>query len=140
MNWRLAASLATLRAQVNTAWPERSKASDGTIGDAAHAARASDHNPNSRGVVCALDLTHDPAHGCDAGEIAEALRVSRNPRIKYVIWNRRLFSSLTRPWEWREYDGLNPHTKHVHVSVTDETSDDFPWALTRPRQLRRKKR
>jgi hypothetical protein len=128
--WRLAQSLATLLTQVNVMAPKRNTASDGTIGDLAHASRASDHNPNARGVVTALDITHDPKRGCDAGVIAEGLRASRNPRIKYVIWNRRIFSSTVSPWRWRSYSGANPHTRHVHISVNDDVSDDYPWKIS----------
>ena len=127
--WILAKSLITLLTQVNVMAPRRSKASDGTIGDEAHATRASDHNPNGRAVVTALDITHDPKNGCNAGVIAEGLRASKNPRIKYVIWNRRIFSSTVSPWRWRAYDGANPHTKHVHISVNDEMADDYPWKI-----------
>jgi hypothetical protein len=67
---RIAKSLDVLRSQINKAHPNRSKVSDGWIGDTAHAARASDHNPNSGGVVTALDLTHDPAHGFDSWKFA----------------------------------------------------------------------
>lgn len=74
---RLANSLTRLRDQVNAAFPNRNKASDGWIGDASHAASASDHNPNSQGVVSALDLTNDPANGFDVHALAERLRVSR---------------------------------------------------------------
>ncbi len=132
-DWRLAPSLETLRAQIDAAWPKRNKASDGTIGDAAHAKRKdkSDHNPNARGVVCALDITHDPASGCDAGKIAAALRASRDPRIKYVIWNRKIFNSQLWPWEWRDYHGENPHTKHVHISVRDDVADDVQWNINK---------
>jgi len=42
MSWRLARSLEPLRNEVNAAAPNRSKASDGTIGDTAHSSRASD--------------------------------------------------------------------------------------------------
>lgn len=45
MTWRLARGLEHLRAQVNTKWSNRSKDSDGSIGDEAHASRSSDHNP-----------------------------------------------------------------------------------------------
>ncbi len=124
MSWHAAPSLLALLRQVDAMAPNRSKASDGIIGDAAHAARVSDHNPNTRGVVCAVDITHDPKGGCDANRIAEALRASRDSRIHYVIWNRRIFSSTTQPWTWRTYAGESPHTEHIHISVRD---DEAPW-------------
>lgn len=113
--WRLAKSLETLRNQVNAAYPTRSKASDGTIGDAAHASGASDHNPNANGVVAALDLTHDPARGFDAHALAEHLRKNRHPNLRYVISNARIAGAWTN-WEWRPSSG---HTQHVHISVGD---------------------
>ena len=64
MAWRVAQSLIRLRDQINLAAPTRSKASDGTIGDAAHATRDSDHNPwvkeGALGIVTAMDITHAP--------------------------------------------------------------------------------
>lgn len=121
--WRLAKSLEQLRAQINQAYPSRSKVSDGTVGDIAHSARASDHNPNAAGVVCAFDCTHDSENGCDAQDLADALVVSRDERIKYLIWNKRMCSSYPahgKPaWTWRPYSGSNPHQKHIHVSVQD---------------------
>src|SRR5215831_10387849 len=90
---RVASSLLTIRSQIDAIAPGRSKDSDGTIGDAAHQGRKSDHNPDQDGVVTAIDITHDPAHGVNAGEFAEMLRVSKDPRIKYVISNARIFSS-----------------------------------------------
>lgn len=136
MAWRLAKSLENLRAQINAAYPNRSKTSDGTVGDSAHRARPSDHNPNFAGVVCALDITHDPANGVDAGTLAEKLRASGDPRIKYIISNHRIANS-GQPW--RRYTGSNPHTMHVHISVAgsanlyDDTSD-WPISsyITRP--------
>src|SRR5882672_5911554 len=108
---RVADSLMALRRQVNEMAPGRDTSSDGTLGDEAHRNRKSDHNPDADGVVTAMDITHDPAHGVDAGVIAEMLRVSQDPRIKYVISNRRIFSSKMVPWQWRPYDGANAHTK-----------------------------
>lgn len=67
--WRVASSLLVLRSQVDALWPGRRKDSDGTIGDANHALSDSDHNPwvkdGLMGVVTAMDITHDPAKGCD---------------------------------------------------------------------------
>jgi hypothetical protein len=41
-------------------FPERSKESDGSIGNAEHSARQSDHNPDQFGIVRAIDITNDP--------------------------------------------------------------------------------
>lgn len=138
--WRVAKALLALRDQVNAMAPNRRKKSDGTIGDPAHQSRASDHNPWVRdggtGVVTAMDITHDPQNGCDAGTLADALLGSRDPRIKYVIYNKRIASHLQKgtaaPFQWRPYAGSNPHTHHVHISVREEkTAYDAtnPWTI-----------
>lgn len=136
--WRLAGSLVTLRAQINQAWPGRAKHHDGTIGDAAHASRASDHNPNSHGVVCALDITHNPSSGCNCDRLAQALQASRDPRIKYLIWNGQIMSGegSARAWAWRPYTGPNPHRTHLHVSVSGQVDDAREWSLPGKRELR----
>lgn len=113
---RIANSLARLRDQVNAAYPNRNKASDGWIGDAAHAAGASDHNPNAAGVVCALDITNDPGNGLDIHALADRLRINRHPDLKYIISNRRIAGAWTG-WNWWPYAGSNPHDKHAHFSV-----------------------
>lgn len=128
VRWRVASSLLKLREQVNQAAPHRRKDSDGTIGDAAHCSRKSDHNPWVRdgniGVVTAMDITHDADHGCDANAIAEAIRGARDSRVKYIIWNRHIANSSpiggSAAWAWRPYSGTNPHTHHVHISVKPE--------------------
>jgi hypothetical protein len=130
MSWKLAKSLETLRSQINALAPGRDKTSDGTIGDARHAAGSSDHNPDRDGVVCAMDITHDPAHGVDAGKLADVLRQSHDKRIKYIISNRRIASSTVFPWRWRPYTGASPHTAHFHVSVMQAGKNDpQPWKL-----------
>ncbi len=121
MPWRTAKSLVRLRDQINQTALKRSKANDGTIGDTAHAARNSDHNPwvkdGNMGIVTAIDITHDPDNGCDAEQIVKALIRSRDARIKYIIWSRHIISSTVQPWQERDYSGSNPHTKHFHLSV-----------------------
>lgn len=126
MSWRLARGLERLRQQVNAKHPNRSRASDGTIADRAHSLRVSDHNA-SHGVVHALDLTHDPARGFDVHALAEKIRQSRDPRISYIISNRRIASAKAN-WAWRPYRQSNPHTKHAHFSIkrapfADQTKD-----------------
>lgn len=126
--WRLAEALKVLRAQVNLRAPRRIKLSDGSIADAAHRSRNSDHNPwiveAGIGVVTAIDVTHDPAGGCDAGKLVEAIRAGADKRIKYVIWNRRIANrepiNGAAAWAWHPYGGENPHDHHVHISVRPE--------------------
>jgi peptidoglycan hydrolase-like protein with peptidoglycan-binding domain len=133
---RLAKSLVKLIDDIDLKFPGRETESDGTIGDKAHQARKSDHNPsvqhNGQGIVRALDVTHDPGGGFDAGAFAEALRESRDPRILNVIFNGRIFSSTVSPWVWRDRNkGPGDHTRHVHISVVENPAlfdDTGPWA------------
>jgi hypothetical protein len=136
MAWRIAESLEVLRKQFNDRYPNRSKLSDGGIGDAAHASRSSDHNPwyqkGGMGVVTARDFTHDPANGMDIDRLTDELAASRDPRIKYIIANGLILDSRpgNNPWRWMPYHGVNKHTKHFHLSVMPELCDDArPWNL-----------
>jgi len=129
--WRPAASLLVLREQLNAEHPGRDTSADGIIGDKRHT--TGDHLPNARGVVHAIDVTHDPAHGLDIAQLAEQLRNSRDSRIKYVICNRRIFAGENgpAPWVWRPYDGSDPHTGHLHLSVVSGWISDMTmaWAI-----------
>src|SRR5699024_2830877 len=115
MSWFLAASLVKLRNEVNSLWPNRSKVSDGAVGDTSHQARKSDHNPDwsapgrRRGVVRALDIT---TRGIDVNRLLK--HTTNDSRVSYVIYNRRIYQHSTG---WKPYYGSNPHTQHVHVSI-----------------------
>ena len=121
-DWYLAASLVALRSEINARWPGRDKRSDGAKGDDAHASRVSDHNPDwsAGGVVRAVDVDKD---GLDLAELLAA--VIGDPRVAYVIHNGQMWRSYTKtigettykPWQPAPYDGPNPHTGHVHVSI-----------------------
>jgi hypothetical protein len=133
MAWRPCRAGVALLAEVDKRWPNRSKASDGTIGDTAHSTRTSDHNPNSAGVVRARDIT---AAGIDAAWFAEWLRqkgAAKDPRLMgggYVIFNRRITKADFSGW--RVYTGQNPHVKHVHVSfsrIATGYDDTSVWGL-----------
>lgn len=137
-NNRLAKSLVTLFDQIEQSFPNRKrKGNDGTIGNAAHQAEgaSSDHNPHVKlggmGIVTALDVTHDPANGFDAGAFAESLRGVKDHRIQYVIFNGRIFSSTVSPWTWRARNkGPGDHSEHVHISVVSDPAlfdDTTPW-------------
>jgi hypothetical protein len=112
MAYYLEAALVQLRNEINAAHPKRDKTSDGWIGDTAHAARKSDHNPDyaSGGVVRAIDIDKD---GIDT---AKLLKVAcSDGRVEYVIWNRKIYTRQNgfRP---QAYNGSNPHDKHMHIS------------------------
>jgi peptidoglycan hydrolase-like protein with peptidoglycan-binding domain len=111
MTYHLAPSLAQLRLEVNMRWPNRSKSSDGWIGDPAHKERRSDHNPNERGSVNALDVTAD---GIVPAELVAA--AIRHPSTAYVIHDGFIWSR-TYGWAKRPYGGSNPHHTHVHISI-----------------------
>lgn len=122
-NFSVAPALLQLRAQLNDLAPRRNRRSDGTVGDAAHRSRKSDHNPWFKGsVVTAMDITHDPVNGMSGDTLASTLANVRDPRVKYIIWNRRIFSKRSGRWAWRSYNGPNPHTSHVHLSIQPNAS------------------
>ncbi|WP_448698096.1 hypothetical protein ACFGVR_14840 [Mucilaginibacter sp. AW1-3] len=140
--WRLAKSILILYSEINGAAPHRNLSSDGMIGDSNHERTESDHNPwafdlvTNRGVVTALDITHDPLNGCDCNEIANALEKSMDQRLKYAIWNNKILSygddKEMQQLMWREYKGASPYTDHIHISVvSDLTISDltYPWNL-----------
>lgn len=135
MSWRVAKSLDVLLGQINAKFPNRSKASDGAIGDDNHQNRDSDHNPwYGPGIVTARDYTHDPGVGLNMDALTDQLQAGRDPRIKYVIFNRWIMDSRPQfnPWKWVRYDGVNPHTVHMHLSVMDSAlcDNESPWNLS----------
>ena len=129
---RLAKSLETLRKEIDELAPKRSKRSDGWIGDSAHQARASRHNPNDQGVVTALDVTDDPKGGCPIHEIANRVRQNPHAELAYIISNRRIAGRSTG-WRWHRYTGSNPHAVHAHFAVGEGPDSDprAPYDSTR---------
>jgi hypothetical protein len=140
-NPRPARSIVVLRDEANAADPNRATASDGMIGDAAHAAQArdSDHNGwlvvNGVGVVRAVDITNDPALNLPA--VAERIRAAaaagRCPQVLnggYVILNGRITDEDWRGWH--VYNGADPHVSHMHVSVSLNPAQfdlGAPWGV-----------
>lgn len=105
-------------------WPLRRRESDGICASEEHRRQnpGSDHSSGD-----AFDLTHDPKYGVDNDALAEHLRTSGDTRIKYVIWNRQIWTPRISP-EWRAYGGSNPHTKHMHVSIhANARGHTAPW-------------
>ena len=130
---RKVASLNRLVAQIDALVPKRSKLSDGWIGDAKHASRKSDHNPDPDGTVDARDITHDPKNGLDIARLVNVLIANKDRRVSYIIANRQIISGNAGPLPWvrRPYRGSNKHTKHIHISVLDKYQDDASdWNLS----------
>jgi hypothetical protein len=144
MVWVADKAGAQLVAQIDAIAPGRSRVSDGTIGDPAHAARVSAHNPEDSGdadapgnpdnQVDAFDVTHDPGDGCDIGVFWEQIRASRDMRARFAIFNSRCFSNYAvsgyAAFTWRPYSGENDHSRHGHIEIDDRYHDQVhPWQI-----------
>lgn len=136
MSWIVAESLNRLHQQLNALAPNRSKVSDGSIGDPRHAGQTSDHNPRwiaGANVVSARDWTHDPTGGLDCAQLRDALVKAKDSRVRYLIFRSQIISGAggPRPWVARSYTGPNPHDKHLHLSVVGDARcrDGSPWML-----------
>ena len=117
-----------LRQQIDDAFPNRDRASDGWIGDVRHAARTSgsDHNPTLDGWVRAIDIDADlRSHKSEAFDLADQLRLLArfDKRISYIIFAGKI-ASWRRNYKWRKYTGINPHDKHIHISFTAKGDTD----------------
>lgn len=112
---RLARSLDRLRSEIRAKNPMTQV---DWIGDAAHQKRASDHNPNAAGVVCAIDVypsgRETTGKVIDLAAFAEFVRTRRHPAGKYVIYRQRI-ALASNGWKWRTHTG--DYHPHVHVSV-----------------------
>lgn len=135
MAWVLTKNLQAFRDQMNLYFPNRDKASDGSIGDAAHASGTSGHNPDdsaydnaewdndsdTKSEVRAIDVDDDlrDSNGVTMEDVLQhLLRLAKSdPKfpIRYMIYNKRIFSS-TSGWVQKAYTGSSPHTEHLHLS------------------------
>ena len=126
------AAIAVLR-QATALRPKRKKASDGLLPSAAHMKQSptSDHNTGY-----AVDLTNDPESGVDCSDIFEKLKEDK--RVKYLIFNKKIWSKDKARLGNRPYTGSNPHTKHLHISINDGYGDDTSpwfWWMNQPKTL-----
>lgn len=135
-----------LFAAFNTAFPQRTKGSDGTIGDTAHQGETSGHNPDdtpgvraersdsdTRPEVRAADVTSD-LRRADGGrtpmiDVVGAILATpadRN-RLIYIICDGKIWRSANG-WRQEIYTGTDRHYGHAHFSG-DPASDEngAPW-------------
>lgn len=105
-----APTLTAALAELDTLHPGRVHGGEGVCGQRAN---KSDHP-----IGNAMDVWHDPEHGADMNVYAAALVARRDPRVTYLIWNRRIYGPESRyGWEGGPYTGASPHTDHLHVSI-----------------------
>lgn len=112
--------------EASVRWPNRSRISDGLCASSAHSAQnpTSDHEPDSRGICHAADLTKDVAAGVDTHELWNGLAARRDRRVKYLIRDRQIWNPSVALY-WRAYYGANPHEHHGHVSILTAFEDDI---------------
>ena len=119
------AAIAVLR-QATAHCPKRKKDSDGLLPSAAHQKQNanSDHNTGY-----AADLTHDPLAGIDCKKFFQYLKADK--RVKYLIFQGKIWSRERKDEGDRDYDGVNKHQHHIHISINDKYGEDtspwFPW-------------
>lgn len=128
--WQLTVGLQHLRNQVDYFFSLRDRLSDGTIGDAAHQAETSGHNPDdtpgsrpewdgdpdSIPEVRAWDMDNNLSEGFDCQTLVDHI-VGLKPSsvLRYVIYNRRIWKA-SNGWQSEAYTGASAHTEHVHFS------------------------
>src|SRR5690242_18353384 len=135
--YQLVPSLVKLRSEFNEMGPVRDKSSDGWIGDARHAASVSDHNPAPDGDVHAIDVDMSgpwlPGMSMErmVQYIVGRCRTGKERRLKYVIYNRRIWAASNN-WDKANYYGTNPHDHHAHFSASYspvQESNTTSWRL-----------
>ena len=119
-----------LREQFDDTFPDRDRRSDGWVGDTRHAARPSDHNPDSKtGMVRAIDVDRDVSGHAKPDlmpDIADQIRLAAKAgekRISYIIFDGKI-ASAKKGWAWRPYSGINAHRHHCHISFTPKGDSD----------------
>jgi hypothetical protein len=153
--WTLVPCLVALRNEFDRIAPGRDRASDGSIGDAAHEKEVSDHNPDETGAVPIRDSDRvNEVHAIDVDDdlresdltmekvvqfLLGRCRAGKEKRLRYIIYNRRIWSASSG-WVQKRYTGASPHTEHAHFSASYTTSleastaswhlEDIPVALT----------
>ena len=127
---RLCAAGIQLREQIDDLYIERSRKSDGWIGDTRHSTTKSDRNPDGNGIVRAIDITSDLGnHPEEAYALVEKIRKCAkkgDKRISYIIYEGKIMSPILG-WKRRKYKGVNPHKSHFHISFTTLGDKDGSW-------------
>lgn len=139
MAWFLVPPLVAFRSQLGEVAPNRDTESDGAVGNLAHQASASSHNPDETGSpeyddhdgkdeVRAIDVDKDfNRPGLTAEMVVQHLvQMARDGKlwwIRYIIFNRRIWKA-SAGWVTQEYNGPSPHDHHFHINGQFSNSAD----------------
>jgi hypothetical protein len=124
----------------NAIAPNRAKGQDGTIGDTAHQAETSGHNPDDTAGVKAERQDADSVPEVRAADVDADLRqpgvtmeqavqavlhgpAAERDRLIYIIYNRRIWRK-SNGWRQETYTGSDPHDRHAHFSGDPESDED----------------
>lgn len=129
---------------------DRDTASDGSIGDAAHQNRSSNHNRDDTSAetpqtdsdgepdIRAIDVDKSGPwrngftmqQGVDL--IVSRCRSGAEDRLVEVIYNKKCWYR-SNGWKEQTYTGSNPHTEHAHFGAKADTgkleNDTRPWGI-----------
>jgi hypothetical protein len=144
MAWVLTRGLNTVRAEFNTVFQDRDKTTDGSVGNLAHQAGPSGHNPDRTGrpeyadgdsldEVRAIDVDKDLRSVVTMEQVIQYLvrrgRAGHYLPFRYFIYKGRIWARSTG-WATRVYTGANSHTEHAHFSGDyTQTADNWTGSL-----------
>lgn len=147
MAYRRAPALDELVDEINAAWPDRQKGTDGWISDAAHGSTSKHRPENSYDgeTVRAQDITQSAPYldtNWLADRIADNILAGIETRVAGIgSWNvetqsERWFACRGGVWSWIDQDlhGAS-HIGHMHlelVNTPEACEDRSSWHLTEP--------
>lgn len=134
MSWIVVPALEDLKDQLNDAFPDRDKSSDGAIGDYEHQQGDSSHNPDDtdhhnaeydddsdnieevRARDFDINLNHPDVNAQDVvNHLVAGAKCGDFWWLRYIIYNKKMYHK-NDGWNAKNYTGSNTHEHHFHVN------------------------